>query len=167
MAKAFVCERDGSVMRVANDGTTHTGVPRKPARHTPAVKGEPMLSEYRVHAALPATDLERAMRFYAEKLGLTPSQERPEGVRYDCGDGSALFVFPASTSSRGGHTQAGIEVPNIEAAVAELRSRGVAFEEYDTGDVKTVDGIATEPGRSKGAWFKDSEGNLLGLVRFS
>jgi predicted enzyme related to lactoylglutathione lyase len=126
-----------------------------------------MLSECRVHAALPATDLERAKRFYAEKLSLTPTQERAEGVRYECGHGSVLFVFPASTSSRGEHTQAGIEVPNIEAAVAELRSRGVAFEEFDTRAIKTVDGIATEPGGARAAWFKDSEGNMLGLVQFS
>lgn len=72
-----------------------------------------------------------------------------------------------SSSNRGGHTQAGIEVPDIEAAVAELKSRGVVFEEYDMPDLKTVEGIATESGGDKAAWFKDSEGNLLGLVRFS
>jgi catechol 2,3-dioxygenase-like lactoylglutathione lyase family enzyme len=126
-----------------------------------------MFDEQRVHAALPAADLERAKRFYAEKLGLTPTQERADGLSYDCGDGSAFLLFPTSISSRGGHTQAGIEVPDIEAAVAELKSRGVAFEEYDTPELKTVDGIATEPEGSRAAWFKDSEGNLLGLVQFS
>jgi catechol 2,3-dioxygenase-like lactoylglutathione lyase family enzyme len=126
-----------------------------------------MLSEYRVHTALPAIDIERAKRFYAEKLGLAPTQQRPDGLRYDCADGTALFLFPTSTSDRGGHTQAGIEVPDIEAAVVELRLRGVAFEEYDTPELKTVDGIATEPGGDRAAWFKDSEGNLLGLVQFS
>jgi catechol 2,3-dioxygenase-like lactoylglutathione lyase family enzyme len=126
-----------------------------------------MLSEYRVHTALPAIDIERAKRFYAEKLGLAPTQQRPDGLRYDCADGTALFLFPTSTSDRGGHTQAGIEVPDIEAAVVELRLRGVAFEEYDTPELKTVDGIATESGGDRAAWFKDSEGNLLGLVQFS
>lgn len=51
------------------------------------------------------------------------------------------------------------------AAVAELESRGVAFEECDTGQLKTGEGIATEPDGSRAAWFKDSEGNLLGLVQ--
>jgi catechol 2,3-dioxygenase-like lactoylglutathione lyase family enzyme len=126
-----------------------------------------MLSEYRVHTALPATDLDRAKRFYAERLGLTPTQKRPDGLRYDCADGTAFMLFPTSISDRGGHTQAGIEVPDIEAAVAGLKSRGVVFEEYDTPELKTLEGIATEPGGDKAAWFKDSEGNLLGLVQFS
>jgi catechol 2,3-dioxygenase-like lactoylglutathione lyase family enzyme len=126
-----------------------------------------MLATYRIHTALPATDLERARRFYAEKLGLKPAQQRPDGLRYDCADGTAFFLFPTSRSNRSGHTQAGIEIPDIEAAVAELKSRGVVLEEYDTPELKTVDGIATEPDGTRAAWFKDSEGNLLGLVQFS
>jgi hypothetical protein len=63
------------------------------------------------------------------------------------------------------------EVADIEATVAELRSRGVVFEEYDFPGMKTVNGIAEVAGNypSKGglgeraAWFKDSEGNLLGI----
>ena len=88
-------------------------------------------------------------------------------MRYECGDGSAFFVFPTSISRRGGHTQAGIEVPDIRAAVAVLRSRGVTFEEYDTPELTTVDGIATQPGGDRAAWFTDSEGNTLALVEFS
>jgi catechol 2,3-dioxygenase-like lactoylglutathione lyase family enzyme len=126
-----------------------------------------MFSECRIHTALPATDLARAKRFYAEKLALKPTAERSQGLRYDFADGTAMFLFPTSISDRGGHTQAGIEVPDIEAAVAELKSRGVVFEEYDTPKLSTVDGIATESGGDRGAWFKDSEGNLLGLVQFS
>jgi catechol 2,3-dioxygenase-like lactoylglutathione lyase family enzyme len=124
-----------------------------------------MLEQCRVYAALPAADLDRAKRFYDEKLGLT-SQELPDELRYECGDGSAFLVFATSISSRGGHTQAGIEVADIEATVAELRSRGVIFEEYDTPELRTVDGIATQPGGDRAAWFKDTEGNTLALVQF-
>jgi len=124
-----------------------------------------MFDQFHVYAALPATDLARARRFYAETLGLTPEQ-RADELRYECG-GSAFFVFPTSISSRGGHTQAGIEVPDIKAAVAELKSRGVTFEEYDTPELRTVDGIATQPGGDRAAWFTDSEGNMLALVQFS
>lgn len=126
-----------------------------------------MLTEYRIHTALPATDLARAKRFYAEKLDLEPTAQRAQGLRYAFADGTAIFLFPTSISNRGGHTQVGIEVPDIEAAVIELKSRGVVFEEYQTPELRTVDGIATEPGGDRGAWFKDSEGNLLGLVQFS
>jgi hypothetical protein len=73
-----------------------------------------MFDQFRVYAALPATDLERAKRYYAEKLGLTP-QERADELRYECGDGSVFFVFQTSILRRGGHTQAGIGVQNIEA----------------------------------------------------
>ena len=125
-----------------------------------------MFDQFPVYAALPATDLERARRFYAEKLGLTP-QEHGDELRYECGDGSAFFVFPTSISTRGGHTQVGIAVPDIEAAVAELRSRGVTFEEYDTPALRTVDGIAVQPGGDRAAWFTDSEGNVVGVVQFS
>ncbi len=54
---------------------------------------------------------------------------------------------------------------DIEADVARLKARGVVFEEYDTPDLKAVNGVATI-GQSKGAWFKDSEGNLLALGQF-
>ena len=54
---------------------------------------------------------------------------------------------------------------DIEADVADLQARGVVFEEYDLPGLKTVNGIATI-GESKGAWFKDSEGNLLALGEF-
>ncbi|MGH2963469.1 MAG: VOC family protein [Solirubrobacterales bacterium] len=125
-----------------------------------------MFEQFRIYAALPATDLERAKRFYAEKLGLTP-RERADELMYECGDGSVFFVFQTSISRRGGHTQAGIGVQDIEAAVAELRSRGVTFEEYNTPELRTVDGIATQPGGDRAAWFTDSEGNVLALVQFS
>lgn len=55
-------------------------------------------------------------------------------------------------------------VEDLEAEVAELRGRGVAFEEYDGPGLRTVDGIATTPA-GKGAWFKDSEGNVLTITQ--
>jgi catechol 2,3-dioxygenase-like lactoylglutathione lyase family enzyme len=126
-----------------------------------------MLDTCRVHAALPATDLGRARQFYEGTLGLTPARERTAGVRYECGGGSGLFVFPTSGGDRGGHTQAGFEVPDIDAAVLALRARGVAFEEYRTPALQTVDGVATESDGSRAARFEDSEGNLLVLVQYA
>jgi catechol 2,3-dioxygenase-like lactoylglutathione lyase family enzyme len=126
-----------------------------------------MFTKHRVHTALPATDLERARRFYAEKLDLTPTVERGDGLMYDSGNGSAFLLYPTPISNRAGHTQAGIEVPDVESAVIELKARGVTFEEYDTPGVETANGVVTEPDGSKAAWFKDSEGNLIALVQFS
>jgi catechol 2,3-dioxygenase-like lactoylglutathione lyase family enzyme len=128
-----------------------------------------MLKDGRVAARLPAQDLERARAFYSEKLGLEPVEERQGGLRYVSAGGD-FALFQSAGASSGDHTQMGWEVDDIEATVADLRSRGVVFEEYDVPGLKTVDGIATIEGNypSKGigeraAWFRDSEGNMLGI----
>jgi catechol 2,3-dioxygenase-like lactoylglutathione lyase family enzyme len=124
-----------------------------------------MLAEYPIHAALPATDLERAKRFYADKLGLLPESEGPDGLFYRCGGTTRFLVFPSGGGASRTHTQMTWNTPNIEATVAELKARGVVFEEYDLPEVKTINSVATL-GESKGAWFYDSEGNLLALGQF-
>ena len=128
-----------------------------------------MLKNGRVAARLPAQDLERARAFYAEKLGLEPAEEREGGLRYACANGE-FALFESSGSAAGDHTQMSWEVDDIEATVSELRSRGVVFEEYDLPGLKTIDGIAEIEGQypskgsgERGAWFRDSEGNMLGI----
>jgi catechol 2,3-dioxygenase-like lactoylglutathione lyase family enzyme len=128
-----------------------------------------MLEHSDVATRLPVQDLKRARSFYAEKLGLEPVEERPGGLLYRCGRGS-FALFLSAGAATGSHTQMGWEVADIEATVAALRSRGVVFEEYDLPGLKTVNGIAQIAGNypskgsgEKGAWFKDSEGNLVGI----
>jgi catechol 2,3-dioxygenase-like lactoylglutathione lyase family enzyme len=128
-----------------------------------------MLEHSDVATRLPVQDLKRAKSFYAEKLGLEPVEERPGGLLYRCGKGS-FALFLSAGAAAGTHTQMGWEVADIEATVAALRARGVVFEEYDLPGLKTVDGIAQIAGNypskgtgEKGAWFKDSEGNLVGI----
>jgi catechol 2,3-dioxygenase-like lactoylglutathione lyase family enzyme len=129
-----------------------------------------MLKDGRVATRLPAQDLERARRFYAEKLGLEPAEERPGGLLYRLGS-SEFALFESAGASPGSFTQMGWEVEDIEATVADLKARGVVFEEVDLPGLKTVDGIAEVEGNypSKGgtgeraAWFRDSEGNMLGI----
>jgi hypothetical protein len=75
-----------------------------------------------------------------------------------------LFVFPARVRSSGEFTQAVIHVADVRAAVEEMRGRGVEFEEYDTPETRTENGISRMPGGGEAAWFKDSEGNLVGVV---
>ena len=122
-----------------------------------------------VATRLPAQDLERARRWYADKLGLEPVEERPGGLRYECG-GVSFALFQSAGAPSGAHTQMGWEVADIDAVVAELRARGVVFEEYDLPGLETVDGIAdiddNYPSKGIGeraVWFYDSEGNLLGV----
>ena len=118
---------------------------------------------------LPARDLNRARRFYSEKLGLERIEQRPGGRRYRSGN-SFFVLFESAGEASGTHTQMGWEVDDIEATVAALKVRGVVFEEYDLPGFKTVEGIAEIAGNypskgigEKGSWFKDSEGNLLGI----
>jgi hypothetical protein len=92
---------------------------------------------------------------------LKPVEERPEGLRYRCGGGE-LLLFESSGEASGAHTQLGWDVDDLEATVSELRANGVVFEEYHLPGLKTVEGIAEIAGE-KGAWFKDSEGNLLAI----
>jgi len=122
-----------------------------------------MLSDARIDAALPASDLDRARRFYEEKLGLTPASEFEGGLVYEGAEGTRFLLFPSFGAPSGDHTQIGFTVSDFDAEVAELRSRGVVFEEYDLPGLKTVDGVA-EFGAGKTAWFKDSEGNVLSIA---
>lgn len=128
-----------------------------------------MLEWSDVATRLPVQDLERARSFYAEKLRLEPVEERPGGLLYRCASGSFALFIPSGASS-GDYTQMAFEVTDLRATVRALRVRGIVFEEYDLPGLKTVDGIAEVAGNypSKGlgelaAWFKDSEGNLLGI----
>jgi catechol 2,3-dioxygenase-like lactoylglutathione lyase family enzyme len=128
-----------------------------------------MLGNAKVATRLPAKDLDRARAFYSEKLGLEPVEQRDGGLRYVCANGE-FAIFISAGLPFGTHTQMGWEVEDIEATVRELRVRGVEFEEYDLPGLKTVDGIAAITGNypskgvgERGAWFRDSEGNLLGI----
>jgi catechol 2,3-dioxygenase-like lactoylglutathione lyase family enzyme len=119
------------------------------------------LSDSKVSATIPAQDMDRARSFYADKLGLKPAEEAPEGLRYRCGSGEFL-LFPSSGQASGAFTQLGWDVDDLEAVMGELRANGVVFEEYDQPGFKSVNGIVEIAG-GRGAWFKDSEGNLLAL----
>jgi catechol 2,3-dioxygenase-like lactoylglutathione lyase family enzyme len=123
-----------------------------------------MLASYPIHTTLPATDLERAKRFYTEKLGLTVESEAPEGIYFRSGD-TRFLVFPSGGTASGTHTQLSWTVDDIEAEVAALQARGVRFEEYDMPSLKTINGVALM-GPVKIAWIKDSEGNLLSIAQF-
>jgi catechol 2,3-dioxygenase-like lactoylglutathione lyase family enzyme len=120
-----------------------------------------MLNAMMIVATVPVTDLDRAKTFYGDTLGLTYLWETPVAVRYRCGEASELSVFqrpPIETQ----HTLAHFEVDDIEATVANLESKGVHFVDYDSGPLTTTKHIA-QLGPARGAWFRDPDGNTLGL----
>src|SRR5918998_2445160 len=129
-----------------------------------------MLKDGKVAARIPVQDLQRAKKFYAEKLGLEPSEERPGGLLYRHPSGEFALFESAGTAS-GDHTQMGWEVEDIEATVEQLRTRGLVFEEYDFPGLRTVNSITEVVGNypskggvgEKAAWFRDIDGNLFGI----
>ena len=125
-----------------------------------------MLSQARVHATLPAQDLQRARAFYESVLGLAPASVAPGGVFYEAADGARFLLFPSSGRASGGHTQLGFTVNDIDAEVGALRAKGVTFESYDMPQFDAATSIATFPG-TRSAWFKDTEGNLLGIAQMT
>ena len=122
-----------------------------------------MLGDAPVHATLPCADFDRAKAFYADKLGLSPAEETPSGAFYESG-GTRFFLFPSHGAASGTHTQMGWRVDDIEAEVRDLTQRGVQFEEYDFPGFDKDTRIA-HAGPVRSAWFRDSEGNLLGIVQ--
>ena len=120
-----------------------------------------MIRATMVVATVPVSDLDQARTFYGQTLGLTNLWESPASIRFRCGDSSEISVFrrgPTETV----HTLAHFEVIDIEAAVRDLEAKGVVFLDYTEGPLITTGHIA-QMGPSRGAWFKDPDGNTLGL----
>ena len=121
-----------------------------------------MLPNLEVHATVPAVDIERAKKFYTEKLGFK-AEVMPGGLVFRSKN-SWFLVYPTQFAGTAQHTLIGWETKSIEQDVKDLRQRGIVFEEYDYPGLKTVNGIAAI-GTDRAAWFKDSEGNILGLIQ--
>jgi catechol 2,3-dioxygenase-like lactoylglutathione lyase family enzyme len=121
-----------------------------------------MLSTSQVVAYVPVSDLARARKFYEEKLGFRPLELSDAGVMYESGKGSRFFAYKSGGAGTNKASTAFWDVTDVEAEIADLKKRGVVFEEYDTPGLRTVNGIATGGG-AKTAWFKDSEGNILAV----
>ena len=118
-----------------------------------------MLSTAPIRAYIPASDVARARKFYENTVGLTPKEEYAGGVIYECG-GTEVFMYPTSNAGTSKASQAYWQVDDVEAEVAELKARGVVFEEYE--GMAMTNSIATGGG-AKTAWFRDTEGNILAI----
>ncbi len=115
--------------------------------------------------AIPAQDIKRARSFYEQKIGLKPGEEQPDGgAMYQTGE-TGFLIFPSMGKASGDHTQMAFEVEDVPSAVTELKSKGIMLEEYDYPEFKSQDGLVDMPDGTKGAWFKDTEGNLIALTQ--
>jgi catechol 2,3-dioxygenase-like lactoylglutathione lyase family enzyme len=122
-----------------------------------------MLNQSDTYTTIPVSDLARSQRFYSETLGLTPAMVTEGGVMYRSG-GTQFFVYPSGYRASG-HTQMSWVVGDIKAEVAALKSNGIEFVEFDVPGVKTVDGISQSGPAVWTAYFRDPDGNLLGLTQ--
>jgi catechol 2,3-dioxygenase-like lactoylglutathione lyase family enzyme len=127
------------------------------------------LTSAHVVTKLPAQDLDRARQFYRDRLGLEPVEERDGGLRYVCGT-TEFHLFLSSGAASGGSTQIGFEVEDIDDVVAELRRRGLQFEPFDIAGFEVENDVVVVPDNypskgsgERGAFFRDSEGNLLAI----
>ena len=127
------------------------------------------LKDAPLYASLPAKDIERAKRWYEEKLGLIPTMDLgPGGQLYSTG-GTMFSIYETQAAGTGKQTVAAFLVKDLEATAQELRGKGVKFEDYDMGDQgpTTENGIARDPTGGLAAWFADSEGNILVLTQMA
>jgi len=118
-----------------------------------------------VFPILLSKDLDATRHFYRDTLGLEILRE-DEGDRivFRCGNGSQIAVTLSTIGTRDTQTQLAWRVPDIRAAVDDLRARGVRIEEYSAPDPVTVDGVA-DMGHSWAAWFIDPSQNVLAVVQ--
>jgi catechol 2,3-dioxygenase-like lactoylglutathione lyase family enzyme len=123
-----------------------------------------MLSDKKTYTTIPVSDLARAQEFYEKTLGLAADMVTEGGVMYGSG-GTQFFVYPSRSKASGGPIQMSFIVGDIKAEVAALRARGIKFEVFDVPGVNTVDGIAQSGPAVWTAFFRDPDGNLLGLTQ--
>ena len=123
-----------------------------------------MLQKFPLYAYIPAKDVARARRFYEDKLGFKPQEEVADGVIYDFANGTSCFLYPTPNAGTSQASQAFWQVDDVDAEIAELKSRGVVFEHYDMPGERSPSGAIAAKG-AKAAWFKDSEGNILAIIQ--
>ena len=116
-----------------------------------------------MYSYIPAKDVARARQFYEGKLGFRVKEVMNGGVVYASAGGTACFLYPTPNAGTSQASQAFWDVKDIEAEVAELKRRGVTFENYGMPGTD-ANGITTAGG-AKAAWFKDSEGNIMAIIQ--
>jgi predicted enzyme related to lactoylglutathione lyase len=117
-----------------------------------------------VYAVLPAKDATRARDFYERVAGLeTMDASGPGMFMVIGGKGTQFLVYETEATNTA--TAASFVVDDVEAAVHDLRARGVVFMDYDMPGLKTVDGITEMGPMGRAAWFTDTEGNAISIVQ--
>jgi catechol 2,3-dioxygenase-like lactoylglutathione lyase family enzyme len=125
--------------------------------------GVPVLSDHPVFPILLSTDMAASRAFYHDRLGLEILAEDEERIVLRSGGGTQLAISRSTVGTSDTQTQVAWRTPDIRAEIADLRARGVRFEEYQAPDPVTVDGVA-DMGHSWAAWFIDPSRNVLAVI---
>src|SRR3979411_2790813 len=125
-----------------------------------------MFKDTHAFSSFSVNDLQKAMEFYGQTLGLEISETK-EGLGLKIAGGGDVFIYPKPNHQPATFTVLNFKVKNLEAAVDKLSTLGERFENYE-GDIKTDEkGIFHGADINQGptiAWFKDPAGNILSVV---
>ncbi len=116
-------------------------------------------------AVLAASDLSRAVQYWHDVFELDPVQNDDTGATFMIG-GIPVLVYESQFAGTAKSTVFTIMTDDLDRDMATLREKGVTFNDYDLPGLKTVDGVA-ELGGERGAWFDDSEGNIIAIGQFN
>ncbi len=121
-----------------------------------------MLGNTKPFSSFSVDDLQKAKEFYGETLGVEVKTDAEELELHF--PGNTIFIYPKKNHVPATFTVLNFPVRDIEAAVKELGKRGVRFEKYEEGELKTDEkGIFRGDGPTI-AWFKDPAGNFLSVI---
>jgi len=118
-----------------------------------------MFADRAAMGMIPAHDVERAIAWYRDKLGIEPGERNEEGTLYHL-NGATMFLYASAFAGTAQSTMLTFESPDLAADMADLRAKGVQFIDYDFPGFRTENGVASMGGM-KTAWCNDSEGNIL------
>lgn len=121
-----------------------------------------MLNNSPVFPSIRVSDIKKARKFYEEKLGLVVIYEESGELLLEAGKKSRIYLYEGE-KSKATHTLAVFYVDDIYKVIDELNLKGVKFEQYDFGKIKTDKAGIAKIGKKKGAWIKDPDGNILAL----
>ena len=114
-------------------------------------------------AVLPASDLARARSFWHDTFGIDPVDDGfEEGAEMFEIAGTRVLIYETQFAGTAQNTALGIDSNDFDRDMADLKAKGIEFNEYDLPGVTTVDGVV-EMGGMRTAWFNDSEGNIIAL----
>jgi len=108
-------------------------------------------------------DLDRARKFYEDKLGLETDDEWGEGFTLKSGD-TLINVYRSQFAGTNKATALTFDVDDIDKEVSELKEKGIFFEKYDLSGLEPRGDLYVGEGGFKTAWFKDPDGNILSLI---